>query len=1107
MKSLRVVILTALTCAAAFAQSASVSQISGTVQDPGGLFVPGAQVTATQTETGLVRTTQSAADGAYLLPSLPIGPYRLEVRKEGFTTYVQSGIILQVNTNPAIDVSLKVGSVSEQVVVEAAAAMVETHSTGVGQVVDQQRVVDLPLNGRQVTQLITLAGLATTVPLSNVGQIYSGKNYPNEAPISVAGGGFNNGLTYLMDGGTFNDPINNLNLPLPFPDGLQEFKVETSALPAQYGHHSAGAVNAVTKSGTNEYHGDAFEFVRNGYFNARDFFSATRDSLKRNQFGGTFGGPILKNKLFFFLGYQGTIQRSAPTTGFSYIPTAAMLSGDFSAITAPPCSSAQVNLKDPRDSTGKTFFPGNQVPTSLFAPPAVKMTSFYGATADPCGQVQFGSLNSFSEQQGLGRFDYQWNSKHTLFGRYFVSHSFAPPSYTGTPLSITQPSPNDQVTSAVFGDTYIINAGMINSFHGVFNRSAIIKTQVPFFGAADLGVQGIYETIPKYLLVTVTGALYSAAGATYPGALFTNTHQISDDVGLIKGNHQFQFGGNYIRPVHNIWINLNAAGAFTFNGQSTGLPMADFLLGKAATFSQINTTQDFEREHYIALYAQDSWKMTPRLSLNYGIRWEPYLGSVIQHGWVSHFDQNAFNQNIHSTVFPNSPAGTLYPGDAGYDIGNRPSGSRFNQFAPRLGLVWDPKGDGRTTVRASWGIFYDLPSTLFYYQYSNEPPWGEAITINNPVGGFVNPWQGYPGGNPFPVSITKNFVFPTGGSYTTVPLNAKPPYLEQWNLSFQKQIGTNWMVSANYIGNNTIHAWAPQALNPSVYIPGASCVINGQTFTPCSSTGNVTQRRLLTIENPSQGPYYNSLATLDYGGTASYNALLVSAQHRMANHFTILANYTWSHCIADLLTTLLAGSYTDPTDRRFDRGSCAGTDIRHNVNISILAQTPKFSERVVQAIAGDWQMSVIASAHSGLPFSATTGIDNDLNGVGGDRSNQLLPDVYCANKSIDCWLNKSAFGSATATTGVRSNMGPYTLRGPNYFGIDLGLSRSIRIREKQRVELRAEAFNIQNRANFLTNSPTNPAAPATGGQNGTSFGKLLYDASPRIMQFAVKYVF
>src|SRR5579864_9183408 len=270
------------------AQAVSTSQITGTVQDSSGSAVPGAEVKATQTATGAARTVTSGPDGGYLLTNLPVGPYQVEISKEGFTKYVQSGIVLQVNSNATIDAALKVGSVNEQVVVQADAGMVETHSTGVGQVVDQQRVVDLPLNGRQATQLIFLAGAATTG--ANVDSIASGKNYP-VAIISVAGGQ-SQGMTYSLDGGTHNDPLNNLTLPLPFPDALQEFKVETSALPAQYGHHSAAAVNAVTKSGSNEFHGDAFEFLRNGDFNARNFFAPARDSLKRNQFGGTLGGPI-----------------------------------------------------------------------------------------------------------------------------------------------------------------------------------------------------------------------------------------------------------------------------------------------------------------------------------------------------------------------------------------------------------------------------------------------------------------------------------------------------------------------------------------------------------------------------------------------------------------------------------------------------------------------------------------------------------------------------------------------------------------------------------------------------------------------------------------------
>ena len=305
------------------------------MKDATGASIPGAQVTVTQTDTGVTRTAETDASGVYSLPSLPLGPYRLEVKKEGFASYIQTGIVLQVDSAPSIDAVLKIGAITEAVQVEASAAMVETHSTGVGQVVNQQQVVELPLNGRLITQLITLAGGSNTVPSAfgqapSSGNLVSSKNYPNEALVSV-GGGMLNGTTYLLDGGTHNDVFNNLNLPLPFPDAVQEFKVETSALPAEYGQHSAGAVNVVSKSGSNEFHGDAFEFVRNGYFNARDTFAPVNDNLKRNQFGGTLGGPIKKNKLFFFVGYQDTIIKSQPASTPAVVPTAAELTGDFSA--------------------------------------------------------------------------------------------------------------------------------------------------------------------------------------------------------------------------------------------------------------------------------------------------------------------------------------------------------------------------------------------------------------------------------------------------------------------------------------------------------------------------------------------------------------------------------------------------------------------------------------------------------------------------------------------------------------------------------------------------------------------------------------------------------
>ena len=300
-------------CVSLWAQAVSTSQIKGTVQDPSGSVVPGAEVTVTQTDTGVTRNVTTGADGSYLFTELPVGPYQLQVVKAGFSKSVQSGIVLQIASNPTINVTLKVGAASEQVVVEAAAAMVETQNSGVGQVIDQQRVVDLPLNGRQLTDLILLT------PGANSSTLNGRPSYPSSTGVSIGGGGVGT-VAYILDGGTHNDPLSNQNLPLPFPDAIQEFKVETSSLPAQYGYHSAGAVNVVTKSGGNEIHGDAFEFVRNYLFNARNSFQPLRDSLKRNQFGGTIGGAIKKNKLFFFGGYQGNIVKSSPTATVAFVP-------------------------------------------------------------------------------------------------------------------------------------------------------------------------------------------------------------------------------------------------------------------------------------------------------------------------------------------------------------------------------------------------------------------------------------------------------------------------------------------------------------------------------------------------------------------------------------------------------------------------------------------------------------------------------------------------------------------------------------------------------------------------------------------------------------------
>src|SRR5712691_7320107 len=333
------ILLSSFACAIVWAQS--TAQISGTVKDQSGAVLPGVQVTATQTATGLIRSVVTDEAGFYVVPNLPVGPYKLEAALPGFRTFAQTGIVLQVGSNPVINVALEVGQVAETVEVQADAALVETRNTGVGQVIDNVRVLELPLNARNVVQLITLSGNA-------IGGGATGTNRAYPTDVISVGGGLVNGLTYVLDGGTHNDPYNGLNQPLPFPDALQEFKVETSSVPAQYGQHSAGAVNAVTKSGTNEFHGDLFEFVRNRIFNARNTFEPERNGLKRNQFGGVLGGPIIKNKLFFFGGDQFTRTRSAPATTIEFIPTAQMLGGDFTNIASAACNGGRpVTLKAP----------------------------------------------------------------------------------------------------------------------------------------------------------------------------------------------------------------------------------------------------------------------------------------------------------------------------------------------------------------------------------------------------------------------------------------------------------------------------------------------------------------------------------------------------------------------------------------------------------------------------------------------------------------------------------------------------------------------------------------------------------------------------------------
>src|ERR1044071_9345797 len=467
----------------------STAQLSGRVTDESGAVLPGVTVTATQTATGFVRSDVTDGSGAYILSNLPTGPYRLEASLQGFRTYVQTGIVLQVAGSPVVNVSLSVGSLEESVTVEGAAPLVDVKSAGISEVVRNEEIVQLPLNGRNAVELVMIAGAAVQTITSTQ------RALPGSLGVSVAGGQ-SFGVAYVLDGAMHNNPQDNLNMPFPFPDALQEFSVATSGLSAQNGIHSGAAVNAVTKSGTNSFHGNGFEFVRDRRFNATNPFASigsdgkrVDDGLNRNQFGGTLGGPLVANRLFFFGGYQATRVRQQPAANIAWVPTAQMLAGDFTTFASPACNGG-------RQVTLRGGFENNRVNPATFSPAALAMVKYLPTTTDPCGQVKYTLRGDSDERQYVSRIDYQRTKDETIFGRYMATKFDKPiPMREGdTALSLYDAANNTNVLgfdalahSLALGDTRVFGPNTVNSLRFTFNRSGVYRVAPETFEPRDLG--------------------------------------------------------------------------------------------------------------------------------------------------------------------------------------------------------------------------------------------------------------------------------------------------------------------------------------------------------------------------------------------------------------------------------------------------------------------------------------------------------------------------------------------------------------------------------------------------------------------------------------------
>ncbi len=1078
------------------AQAVGSGQIQGIVADSTGAAVPSATVEALQQDSGLRRVVTSGSDGGYNLPNLPVGPYQLSASKAGFNTYRQTGILIQVGNNLQINLTLQVGGVTQTVQVDAQASMVQTEDQSVSQVIDAQRVIDLPLNGRQATQLILLSGAATVAPNGdNVGS----KNYPSEVSLSVAGSQGTQ-TEYLMDGADNTDSFSNVNLPFPFPDALEEFSVQTSGLAAQYGFHPGAVVNIVTRQGANAFHGTAFEFLRNNFFNALSYLS-NKDTLKRNQFGGVIGGPIVKNKLFFFGGYQGTIVHQQSNNTKYILPTQAMLNGDWTAFTTGK------TLKAPFVGSPGAGYTLNK---GLFNQSAVQLVTKYLPLASASnGALFFGPPNPNTEHQFIGRVDWNKSEKQTLFVRYYLTHYFQQGFFNNNLLNTTNPQLNDQEQSLTLGHTYSIGSNLVNSFHASGTRSFISRGQVSTLITPQTVGVNVSIPVPNYIYLAVSGDFTESCGTCETYQVTTNSENVVDDIFWTRGKHHLGFGVNFIHNHMNLQGTNNANGQFTFNGSFTGDAMGDFFLGDLYSLYQGNDTGSTFAKNVFALYGQDSYQVTPRLTVNAGVRWDSDLPEVETAGRGDSFSMSAFQAGTTSTVFKTAPPGLLFAGDPGIPKGY--VNNHWNHFEPRVGIAWDPRGKGRESIRASYTVGFSQPIVYMEDRFENNAPYGDAITIFPAAGNFSSPYTGYPGGNPFPQPFPPSHtsaLFPTAASYFLFPVNMKPSYTQTWNLTLQKQIGSSWEVTLGYLGNHVVHIPSGNEVNPATYIPGnwtgpGSCgaltvAPAGPSGTACSGTGNTNQRRVTALANPLGGAYYSEVSVMYDGSSSVYDGMLLTVQHRFANYFTLLTNYAWSKCIAGGTDVgdLGGNTFQNPYKPGSDRSNC-GEDVRNNFNTSVVAKSAAKGGPLKRALLGGWQIAPIVVVTSGQRVSPTTGTDASLTGVGVDRPN-LVGDPYLHGQPRQFVLNKNSFAKNAA--GTYGNTKPYEFVGQTYADLDGAIVRSFPLHEAMQLEFRSECFDCLNHPNL---------PGPTAALNSSSFGQVTTTVpySPRILQFSLKVNF